>query len=89
MGMLTRELYSSPNGDRWLLAREPESGHVFVQHQPNLASGGKPSELEIGAFLLRGGQGPEHQALLRLIGSLVEPQTASWEGEGKMRDVGP
>ena len=67
----TRELYASSNGDRWLLAREPGSGRVFVRHEPNLASGGRAAEFEIGEFLTRGGQGPEHQALLRLIGTLV------------------
>jgi hypothetical protein len=28
--------------------------------------------MEIGDFLAHGGGGPEHQALLRLIGTLVE-----------------
>jgi len=68
----TRELYVSSNGDRWFLARDPGSGRVFVQHEPNAASGGRRAEFEIGEFLARRGQGPEHQALLRLIGTLVE-----------------
>src|ERR1700757_4330364 len=72
MGVATRELYSSPNGDRWYLARDVESGQVFIRHQPNRPSGGKAAELEVGAFLRGGGQGPEHQELLRLIGTLVE-----------------
>ena len=72
-----RELYASSNGDRWLLAREPGSGRVFVRHEPNLASGGHVAEFEIGDFLTRGGQGPEHQALLRLIGTLVENRLGS------------
>ena len=71
MSVETRELYSSPNGDRWLLARDPESGRVFVRHEANLSSGGRISEIGIGAFLGSGGQGPEHQELLRLIGTLV------------------
>ena len=53
-----RELYASSNGDRWLLAHEPGSGRVFVRHEPNLASGGRAAEFEIGDFLTRGGQGP-------------------------------
>ena len=73
----TRELYSSPNGDRWLLVRDPGSGRVFVRHEPNLASGGRTSEIEIGAFLASGGQGPEHQELLRLIGTLIEDPSPS------------
>lgn len=67
-----RELYRSANGDRWHLARDPASGHVFIRHEPNLPSGGRASDIEIGAFLAAGGQGPEHQELLRLIGTLVE-----------------
>jgi hypothetical protein len=30
----TREIYRSSNGDRWLLARDPETGRVFVRHEP-------------------------------------------------------
>jgi hypothetical protein len=68
----TRELYSSPNGDRWLLARDPASGWVFVRHEPNRPSGGQPSHIEIGAFLSRGPRNPEHLALLQLIGTLLD-----------------
>jgi hypothetical protein len=67
-----RQLYSSPNGDRWLLAREPESGRVFVRHIPNEPSGGKTTDIEIGAFLCERSYGPQHMELLRLIGTLVE-----------------
>jgi hypothetical protein len=67
-----RELYSSPNGDRWLLAREPESGRVFVRHIPNEPSGGKATDIDIGAFLCERSYGPQHMELLRLIGTLVE-----------------
>jgi hypothetical protein len=67
-----RELYSSPNGDRWLLAREPESGRVFVRHIPNMPSGGKTTDIEIGPFLCERNYGPQHLELLRLIGTLVE-----------------
>jgi hypothetical protein len=68
-----RELYrSAPNGDRWSLVREPASQRVFIEHEPNTPSGGQTTQIEIGDFLMRGGHGPEHQALLRLIGTLVE-----------------
>jgi hypothetical protein len=67
-----RELYKSSNGDRWLLAREPESRHVFVRHIPNEPSGGKTTDIEIGAFLCERSYGPQHIELLRLIGTLVE-----------------
>jgi hypothetical protein len=68
----TRELYSSANGDRWLLARDPATGEVFVRHEPNRSAGGQPSHIEIGAFLSRGPRNPEHLALLQLIGTLIE-----------------
>jgi hypothetical protein len=66
-----RELYRSANGDAWFLGREPANGHAFIIHQPNAPSGGRLSHIEVGAFL-REGTGPEQQALLRLIGTLVD-----------------
>ena len=57
--------------DRWLLARDPDTGRVFVRHEPNLPSGGQVADIEIGAFLIAAGSGPEKQELLRLIGTLV------------------
>jgi hypothetical protein len=69
----SRELYRSPNGDRWFLTREALSERVLVRHEPNLPSGGKASVIEVGEFLGRG-RGPEQQALLRLIGRLVEAE---------------
>ena len=65
-----RELYRSANGDSWFLGREPTSGHAFIIHQPNAPSGGRLSHIELGEFL-RDAKGPEQQALLRLIGTLV------------------
>jgi len=67
-----RELYRSPNGDSWFLGREPGTGQAFVIHQPNAPSGGRLSHIELRAFLNAEVKGPEHQALLRLIGTLVE-----------------
>jgi hypothetical protein len=73
MTLQRRELYrSAPNGDQWSLVREPASERVFIEHEPNVFSGGQTTHIEIGDFLVRGGHGPEHQALLRLIGTLVE-----------------
>lgn len=66
-----RELYRSPNGDCWYLGREPSSGRAFVIHQPNGPSGGRRQHVELGDFL-RLGEGPEQQALLRLIATLVD-----------------
>ena len=72
MTLQKRELYrSAPNGDRWSLVRDPASQHVFIEHEPNASSGGQTTHIEIADFL-HGGHGPEHQAMLRLIGTLVE-----------------
>ena len=72
-----RELYrSAPNGDRWSLVRETTSGRVFVEHEPNMPSGGKASRTDIADFLAHG-EGPEHQALVRLIGTLVEGKSSN------------
>jgi len=66
-----REIYHSENGDRWLLCRD-DDGRAFVLHKANVSSGGTATKIEIGDFLGRGKSGPEHQALARLIGSLVD-----------------
>jgi hypothetical protein len=68
---MRRELYRSPNGDCWYLGRDPTDGQAFVIHKPNSLSGGQLSHIDVGEFL-RSGKGPEQQALLRLIGTLVE-----------------
>lgn len=92
MTFQSRELYrSGPNGDAWSLTRETESGRVFIEHKPNTSSGGQTSHMEIGDFLAHAGHGPEHQALLRLIGTLVEKTTslrASSEAIPKARRSG-
>jgi hypothetical protein len=64
-----RELHHSLNGDPWFLIREP-SGSVFIRHEANASPGGHIEHLELAAFL-SGGEGPEHQELLRLIGDLT------------------
>ena len=71
MALRARELYRSPNGDRWSLVSETDSDHVFVRHHPNPSSGGEAGDLDVGDFLIRGGNGPEKQELMRLIGSLA------------------
>ena len=70
------QLYRSPNGDTWFLARDPTAGLAFVRHQANAPSGGQVTDVEIGAFL-SGPRNPEHDALLRLIGtSILAPRRA-------------
>jgi hypothetical protein len=65
-----REIYPSENGDKWFLCRDAD-GRVFVLHKANVSSGGTATKIELGDFLGTGKAGPEHQALIRLIGSLV------------------
>jgi hypothetical protein len=64
-----RELYVSPNGDRWDVGRD-SSGRLQVVHRANEASGGSVTLLDIGTFLtMRHNLGPEHQALIHLLRS--------------------
>ena len=70
MSEKTRLLYTSTNGDRWFLVRS-ETGHALIRHYANQPSGGNVQELEVGEFLTRDPNGPEHQELLRLIGTLA------------------
>ena len=73
MSYQKRELYrSAPNGDRWLLVREAGTERIFIEHEPNVSSGGRTSQIELGDFLMHGGRGPEHQALLRPIAAFVD-----------------
>jgi hypothetical protein len=71
MPIEAKELHTSSNGDRWSLVRDPETQEALIKHDPNAASGGKPSHTTIGEFLRSGARGPEHTALLHLIGTLV------------------
>jgi hypothetical protein len=68
---LGREIHTSSNGDRWDLLVDPGTGHSFVRHSANPASGGYVSDIGLSAFLADGRGGPEHQALWRMIASLV------------------
>jgi hypothetical protein len=70
--MAERIVYKSSNGDVWLLTRDPSSNMPVIKHQPNVGSGGQISYADIGGFLRDRGNGPEHQALLQLIGTLID-----------------
>jgi hypothetical protein len=79
--LATRQLYRSPNGDSWFFARDPVAGSAFVRHQANVPSGGRVTDIELGAFL-SGPRNPEHEALLRLIGaSILNPRGAEADDE--------
>ena len=71
-----KQLYRSPNGDTWFLARSRTTGLAFVRHQANTPSGGRVADIAIATFL-SGPPHPEQEALLRVIGaSMVDPQGA-------------
>jgi hypothetical protein len=72
-----RQIYASSNGDCWHLLRDPETGRSFVRHAANLASGGQVSDIGLTAFLGSGRNGPEHQELWRLIGTLIDDDRAT------------
>jgi hypothetical protein len=82
-----RELYSSPNGDRWFLCRNRASGNVFIRYEANPPSGGQLTDLGIGAYLSRGELDPEHQALLHLIGTLLGSPLASQDRKQHRRKL--
>jgi hypothetical protein len=67
MATKTREIYSSSNGDRWLIGGDSESGRVFVRHEANAPSGGHVTDFDVDTFLRRYRGSPEHQALMHLV----------------------
>ena len=82
MPIQLREIYASANGDRWYLALEPRSGRVFIRHEPNAASGGETSLIEVAEFLAQGDHGLQHAELLHLIGTLVDQGSAGTDETG-------
>ena len=71
----TIELYTSSNGDIWYLhTADPRA--PLVRHVPNPSSGGRTSELSVSQFLSSSARGPQHDALVHLIGDLAQNGTA-------------
>lgn len=66
-----RLIHASQNGDCWYLRFDPATGHSFVRHAGNVASGDHVTDIGLAAFLASGRNGPEHQELWRLIRTLV------------------
>jgi hypothetical protein len=66
-------IYRSPNGDAWFLCHEHKSGHAFVKHHANPASGGTETDIEVDDFLAMGPRHPQHEALLRLMADGAVP----------------
>ena len=65
------EIYKSASGDGWFLCRN-EMGTYMSCMKSNEASRGKVSAVGIGEFLSQEKVSPEHDTLLRLVGSLVD-----------------
>jgi len=66
-GVTEQAFYRSSNGDQWYLVQKPGADRMYVRHQPNRASGGQSSLMGLAKFLSEG-HGPQHEALLRLLG---------------------
>ena len=66
-----RELYARSNGDRWHLVIEESTGHTFVRHTANEASGGHTVDMALPIFLSLDRGGSEHQALWAIIRTLA------------------
>jgi hypothetical protein len=56
--------------DRWQLLRDSETGRQIVRHEPNLASGGQISEIDVEELLARTGTSPENLTLRDLLEKL-------------------
>jgi len=85
MPLNTRHLYRSPNGDQWFLCQDPAAGSVFIRREANLSSGGQVTDTDIETFLTGGERHPQHQALIRLIGTLVEPSPPASKADRRKR----
>jgi hypothetical protein len=59
-----RTLYKSSSGDVWTAGMN-EEGRLVVVHEPNRASGGLRSEIEVGEFLSADHYGPETRRCFR------------------------
>ena len=69
------------------MTRDPTSKLPTVKHVPNASSGGQISYTDIGTFLRDGANGPEHQALLKLIGTLLDRVRGKLEEERSGRPL--
>ncbi|MFH8719457.1 hypothetical protein ACH4A9_08645 [Methylobacterium fujisawaense] len=77
MNIVRKTIYAASNGDRWFLCVGEEPTDVFVLHEPNGISGGRPSRIELSIFLSSGADCPERLVLLGVIGSLVAASSAT------------
>ena len=85
MTFFVEEAYSSSNGDRWWMVRDPTAGRIFVRHEPNPASGGNVTEVEIEDFLKLDRGGPEHAAVRLLMEKRLAELDREAEGRSDRR----
>ncbi|MGI4943612.1 MAG: hypothetical protein ACRYHQ_24105 [Janthinobacterium lividum] len=69
-------LYSSSNGDRWLLVRDPSGTTTVVRHVANPSSGGRVTDRDARDFLGVGGSGPEYAAVRAALDRTPVPGAA-------------
>lgn len=56
----TRLCYTSSNGDPWLLAKLRAPGEITARHEPNDASGGRTSDIDVETFAASKSGSQEH-----------------------------
>lgn len=62
-----RLIYSSENGDRWVLVHESGKPEAIVRHVANPSAGGQITDASVDEFMGHGKFGPEHVALCRML----------------------
>jgi hypothetical protein len=67
MSMKSQDVYRSSNGDRWQLLHDSSTQQTLVRHVPNASSGGTATEMPADDFLRIDGQGPEFDAVRRVL----------------------
>ena len=77
MTIARKLIYAASSGDSWFLCVGENPTDVFVLHEPNGPSGGRPSRVELSTFLSPVPDCPERLALLGVIGSLVAASSAT------------
>lgn len=86
MSLQLRLLYDSSNGDRWYIWRDEADRRLFIRHEPNRASGGRPVHFSLREFLAQQ-QGPQHEAFLTILSRLLEPLLDEEQPGGKRNAV--
>jgi hypothetical protein len=64
-----RKIHQSANGDSWWLCQDDKG--MFILREANIPAGANTTKIELTEFLVKNRGAPEHQALLKMIGSLT------------------